>query len=211
MRWVLVATLLGALALLVPLIDVLDDTSPEQAGDEQGGDEPNASDSSEDEDVDDEDGNEDEGAGEAAAVELTDAGDHDPGGDDSQENPGEVGLAIDGDQATGWSTVTYASEEFGNLKEGVGLWVALDGPTDLDELELTTEPAGASIAVFGGDAPPEPDAQPSAWGSELASATAEDSTITVELDGEAEVLLLWITELPPGNTVDIREVGVTGS
>ena len=44
----------------------------------------------------------------------------DPAGDGT-ENDAEAPLAIDGDLATAWTTVTYASRNLGDLKPGVGL------------------------------------------------------------------------------------------
>ena len=59
--------------------------------------------------------------------------DLDPQGQDGQENPEDVGLAVDGNPETGWRTSTYYRRaDLGGLKDGVGLVVDLGGPREVD-------------------------------------------------------------------------------
>jgi hypothetical protein len=62
-------------------------------------------------------------------VAITALDDSDPEGDDS-ENPDQLDALRDGDPATAWSTESYRSAAFGNIKSGVGVVFDLDGPAN---------------------------------------------------------------------------------
>ncbi len=70
-------------------------------------------------------------------VRVVKAGDFDPEGDGA-ENHREVGLAIDGDPATGWRTLTYrGSAALGGLKSGVGLVLDLGANHTVSSVQVT--------------------------------------------------------------------------
>src|SRR4051812_444154 len=57
-----------------------------------------------------------------APIKITGVRDFDPDGDPPEENPDTARLAIDGDPASAWTTVTYrGNPALGGLKPGVGL------------------------------------------------------------------------------------------
>jgi hypothetical protein len=84
----------------------------------------------------------------AEPVAFAGAGDHDPQGD-LRERSDDVGSAIDGDRDTFWPTETYTSADFGGLgKEGVGIWVELEEPTELDRVELELGSDGGAVELW---------------------------------------------------------------
>jgi eukaryotic-like serine/threonine-protein kinase len=152
----------------------------------------------------------------AAALTITDAGDHDPLGDDLEERPEDIPAAFDGDLDTSWPTSGYSSADFGNLKDGVGMWVQLDDPAELDRVEVTLGSAGGALQLYVGEGAPDPDQVPDDWGQLIGEGPIpEDDVAFRDLpDGtEADTLLLWFTELPEGDGAfrgEIREVRVFG-
>ena len=84
-----------------------------------------------------------------ATLEIREVGDHDPFGDgDRSENPDEVGLAVDGDPGTAWTTVGYNSAGFGGLKDGVGLWFDLGEAAPLDRITVTSDHPGYRLVAY---------------------------------------------------------------
>ncbi len=68
-------------------------------------------------------------------LKLAGVKDFDPFGDPPEENPDQAGNAIDGKQATAWTTLTYRGRPtLGGLKPGVGLVVDL-GSIQNDRLD----------------------------------------------------------------------------
>ena len=66
------------------------------------------------------------------------ATDFDPQGDDLEENPDLAPLAVDGDAATAWRTMTYA-QQLGpaGLKTGVGLLLDLGASGEVGQVTVT--------------------------------------------------------------------------
>jgi eukaryotic-like serine/threonine-protein kinase len=160
------------------------------------------------------DGGEDEGGEEDQPIELAGSGDHDPQGDE-QERSGDVGAAIDRDRDTFWPTETYTSADFGGLgKAGVGIWVELAGPTELDRVEVELGADGGALELWASaDGPPSPDQDPGDWGTRLGGGPVPADRLQFpSLAGtEIRTLLLWFTELPEaggGFRAEVREVRV---
>lgn len=142
-------------------------------------------------------------------LQLASVTDADPGGE-GREMPGEVPLAYDGTVATSWRTERYATPDFGGLKDGVGLSLALDQPGVARRLDLVTRGSGGAFQVLAG--PPGADARV------VGSGTFRDGAQQVDLaDGpESGEYTLWITELPPnaegsGYRAYVSEVGLEGT
>lgn len=118
----------------------------------------------------------------------------DPEGNGS-EDPGGVGLALDDDPSTAWSTDTYhGSPRFGGLKDGVGLLVDLGRPKTVRTARLLLSAPGASIELRAGPNPPgKADDLPL-----VASRTASPASLTMQLASpvRARYWLVWITSLP---------------
>jgi hypothetical protein len=75
--------------------------------------------------------------------------DYDPLGD-GHERPDLLPLATDGDPSTAWYTENYRdTPEFGNLKEGVGLTLALPAPAVATEMIIDSPTPGGRFQVLG--------------------------------------------------------------
>ena len=109
------------------------------------------------------------------------------------------------DSRTGWHQrwlATDGSQDFGGLKEGVGLVLNAPSSVALKKLTVTTDTPGFTAVVRAGDSP--------------ASAQADSSTQTVngtttfDLNGRSgSVYVLWITRLASGGAVHVNEVTAT--
>jgi serine/threonine-protein kinase len=135
---------------------------------------------------------------------LTHATSFDPEGTGTPgENESKVGLAIDNDPATAWTTESYFQRNFGG-KSGVGLIVFTDRPAHLDRLELTTDATDATVDVFAlaTDAPLEQ--LPT---TRIGSAGPASAKFTVPLDGTQGLgVLIWITD--PGSKGPPFKMGI---
>ena len=67
------------------------------------------------------------------------------------EHNADAPKATDGDEATFWSTETYSSPAFGNLKPGVGLVLDAGGSVKLGSLTVTTDTPGYTAKILAGD------------------------------------------------------------
>jgi hypothetical protein len=63
-----------------------------------------------------------------------------------------VPLAHDSDTTTGWTTDTYRTSNFGNLKGGLGLRVDFGRPEKVSSVRLAFDQAGQSVELRAGDA-----------------------------------------------------------
>jgi hypothetical protein len=124
----------------------------------------------------------------------------DPNGDGA-EDPGGVGLAVDDDPSTAWSTDIYhGNTHFGGLKPGVGLLIDLGKPKRVDTAKLQLSAAGADLQLRAGDAAPHSADDLTLVAS---ASTAKPSTrMTLTKPTTARYWLLWITALPPSSTND---------
>ena len=111
------------------------------------------------------------------------------------EDPGGVGLAVDDDPSTSWTTDTYrGSPRLGGLKSGVGLLIDLGHAKRVDVARLLLSAPGARIELRAGDVVP-------ASASDLpivASGEADTTTFTLRLAAatRARYWLVWVTSLP---------------
>jgi hypothetical protein len=147
-----------------------------------------------------------------APIAIAGARSEDPQGPDGNEHPDQVGMAIDGDPATAWTTDHYATATFGNLKTGVGLWVEFDSSAEVHTVTITSSLPGWTFQLY---------ATPEASGTPLASAkgsttfTAAEGLTTITLRPRpAAGLLIWITGLAPDHgkfSASIEDVAVRGT
>ncbi|HEX3706484.1 MAG TPA: hypothetical protein VHV76_07610 [Mycobacteriales bacterium] len=127
------------------------------------------------------------------------------------EDPGGVGLAVDDDPSTVWTTDSYhGSARFGGLKNGVGLLIDLGRPRRVKAARLLLSAAGASFELrAGGQRPGQPSDLPV-----VATSTDSKASVTLPLPTAvtARYWLVWITSLPrtaPGNfALGIAEVAL---
>lgn len=118
----------------------------------------------------------------------------DPDGNGT-EDPGGVGLAVDDDPSTLWSTDVYrGSPRFGGLKDGVGLLVDLGRAKTVDTARLLLSATGADIELRAGPNPPATATDLRLVGSR--NATPTSLTLRLAAPVRARYWLVWITSLP---------------
>ncbi len=128
----------------------------------------------------------------------------DPPPGDGTEDPDAVSAAADGDASTAWSTDTYASRDFGALKEGVGVWVELADDVSFGQVEVSTAESGWSGQIYLAE---EGGSALAAWGSPLAAGTNLPAKHRFDFHGRrGRAVLVWITGLPPSRRAQIREI-----
>lgn len=124
-------------------------------------------------------------AGEPLAVEATGAYDPPPG--DGEENSDRVAQAFDSDAGTVWSTSSYATEEFGNLKPGVGVWFDLGDSRELSAIDVTSVAGGWEGTIRHSD-------DGRTWSDPGSSETVQ-ADHTFEVEGSHRYWMVWITRL----------------
>lgn len=116
-----------------------------------------------------------------------------PAGASTGDDPGDSGLAIDGDAATAWHTDWYATAEFGALQSGTGLLLDLGKPMTITAARLALGQAvDAGVQLRAGNTPVLADLRPVARTSDAGGSVA----LTVGSPVAARYLLLWFTKLP---------------
>jgi eukaryotic-like serine/threonine-protein kinase len=140
-----------------------------------------------------------DGGGSGASVHLRGVAGYDPQGD-GQEHNELAALATDGSTATSWTTETYGSQQFGGLKDGVGLVLDAGSSVKLADLKVTTPTSGFTAEIQSGNS--------STGGFTTdSSAQAVNGATTFTLDGKtARYYVVWITQLPPEGHAEISEV-----
>lgn len=128
--------------------------------------------------------------------------DFDPEGDPPRENPEQVGLALDGDPATGWQTSTYrGTAALGNIKSGVGLLLDFGSDQSVSSVDLTLTGTPTSLSIY--TAPPGTVDTPTDLSSlaQVAGITADQRATTIRLGSEVKTrfLVVWLTRLPAVN------------
>ncbi len=139
------------------------------------------------------------------------ATDLDPQGD-SEENSDEVAGAVDGDQTTSWTTLTYKQQLGPNgLKRGVGLVVDLGQSSAVRRVDLSLVGQPTAVSLYLSDEVPANPEQLTPV-AELPTASAAAS---VDLDDAptGRYLTIWFTSLPAvaggykGGIVDLVVAG----
>lgn len=130
----------------------------------------------------------------------------DPAPGDGQENDDRLGLAVDGDLATAWTTETYRQGNF-PTKPGVGLVIRLSAPAAGHTLAVETPVPGWTATIHvAADAPTTLEG----WGPAIGTVTAEGTTVTVPLGtGTGTSVLLWFTALPLDPAVERYRAAVS--
>jgi eukaryotic-like serine/threonine-protein kinase len=125
--------------------------------------------------------------------------DYDPPPGGGSENPGQLGLAVDGDKSTAWETENYDTPDLGNIKKGVGLYLDAGRPVVARALKISTPKSGWTYQLYVANSVPT---NLSGW--TLVGGGKMDSTRkTVSLDTARQAsryYLLWITRLTSSPT-----------
>ena len=134
------------------------------------------------------------------------ASDYDPEGD-NKESDDATRNAIDGNRGTNWNTETYQGGFEGNDKSGVGIYVDAGRLIAARGLTLVTATPGFRARILGSETVP---ANISGWVPvSPVQRVEEDHTFRLRTKGRKfRNYLLWITELPEGNKVEIQELSL---
>jgi eukaryotic-like serine/threonine-protein kinase len=149
-------------------------------------------------------------------IELQDAQAFDPPPGDGEEHNDEIGLAIDSNLDTTWTTETYSGSPIiqdAVGKPGVGLIVDAGKPVTGRTLTIRSDTGGWSLEVYGAATGPPTTLQ--GWGSPIGQAANVSTDQRVELTATSpfRYYLLWITKLASGDTgynVAIGDVELSG-
>ncbi|HET7566453.1 MAG TPA: protein kinase [Gaiellaceae bacterium] len=143
------------------------------------------------------------GAAAGTSVTLNGVGDYDPQGSGG-EHGDTAPLASDGDSSTSWYTETYRSQDFGGLKDGLGLVLDAGGSAKLTQVTVSTPTPGFTARIATGDSQSGPFTTDS-------STQTVSGTTTFDLQGRSgRYWVVWITRLPPGGKAEISEVSAKG-
>ena len=138
------------------------------------------------------------GGGGASTVTLRGVTGYDPAGTRG-EHDGQAYKATDGKLATFWSTESYATADFGNLKSGVGLVLDAGSAVTLHRLTLQTGTPGFSARIQAGRSASGP------FTDDSQDETVGAST-TFDLNGmTARYYVVWITLLTPAGVAHVNE------
>jgi putative peptidoglycan lipid II flippase len=138
------------------------------------------------------------GGGGGSTVTLRGVTGYDPQGTGGEHN-GDAPKATDGNLATFWSTETYATADFGNLKSGVGLVLDAGSAVTLHHLTVQTGTPGFSARIQAGNSPSGP------FSDDSSDETVGAST-TFDLNGAtARYYVIWITMLTPAGVAHVNE------
>jgi hypothetical protein len=138
----------------------------------------------------------------------------DPAGD-GEENDEDAKLAIDGDPATAWRTLTYATRELGDLKPGVGLELRLSGSQPVAGIDLELVGRGTDVQIWAkrpeGSDTGKAGNGPLAGYQKLASVRGAGDQATWRFAPAVDTrsVVIWLTALPtsePGYRGGIAEV-----
>jgi eukaryotic-like serine/threonine-protein kinase len=139
------------------------------------------------------------GSGSGTSVPLKGIGDYDPQGNGG-EHSATAPLATDGDISTYWMTESYGNQDFGGLKDGVGLVLDAGGPVKLAQITVKTPTPGFKAEIQSGNL------STGGFTADSSSKTVTSPT-TFTLNGQtARYYVVWVTQLPPGLRAEISEV-----
>ncbi len=135
-----------------------------------------------------------------SSVPISSATDYDPEGD-GQEDPETVGLAVDGNLGTAWSSEHYDTDTFAGTKTGpdpgVGLYVTTTSPATPTEMVIHTPTPGWDAEIFA--TPSEPPEGITEWGEpvgEVADASKVEE-VELHLPTAAKYFLIWFNKASP--------------
>jgi eukaryotic-like serine/threonine-protein kinase len=109
---------------------------------------------------------------------------------------GTQALAIDSNPTgTAWATEHYDTQDFGGLKDGVGLAIDAGTTVTAKAMDIRSPTSGWDASIYEADGSP-PDSL-SGWGQPVANVTDGGGHETVSLPGKpAQSFLIWITKPP---------------
>jgi serine/threonine-protein kinase len=130
---------------------------------------------------------------------------YDPSPGDGAEDNQRLGLATDRNPATAWVTEHYSTQDFGNLKDGVGIVVDAGRPVRLATITIESDTPGFVAVVKSGAAAAGPFTTVSSPET-IGRATSSQ----LEVPEPRRYYLIWIISLAPSNdgrfVADITDV-----
>ena len=122
------------------------------------------------------------------------ASEFDPEAD--EQETGTERLAIDSNPTgTAWTTEHYDTEDFGGLKDGVGLAIDAGDTVSAKSIEIRSPTPGWDAEIYESAGPPP--SELSGWGQPVATVTGGGGRESVALPGKpAQSFLIWITKPP---------------
>lgn len=146
--------------------------------------------------------------GPPVAAAVVDLSVYDISGQGSPDNQEDVGLIVDGDPSTGWSTDSYF-QQFPAFKKGLGVMLRFERPIAVSLVTVNSPSPGTVLEVRTA---PSPDAALEQT-TLVGTATLGEGSTQIQLQPAppTQYLLLWITGLSGGgdhNKSQLSEVGV---
>jgi eukaryotic-like serine/threonine-protein kinase len=135
------------------------------------------------------------------------ARDYDPLGTNG-EHSGEVGLAIDRQPDTAWTTETYQGNQLG--KAGVGLYLDVSPGASARTLRIDTATPGFSVQIYASSTSPALTWPNKSWhlmGGAPSVKKRDDIRLTTA-GVKYRYYLMWITSLGPNDQVAINELAL---
>jgi eukaryotic-like serine/threonine-protein kinase len=124
------------------------------------------------------------------------------------QHPNTVGLAIDGDRNSSWTTENYLNEDLG--KPGVGLYVDAKPGVAAGSLVIDTETPGYAVSIYARHNAPDPNTFDGNW-VKVGTAANVHKTQPIRLHTNGtryRYYLVWITSLGNHNQVAINEIAL---
>jgi Helix-turn-helix domain len=129
------------------------------------------------------------------ALSIVSAAAFGPAGPSQGDNPSEAALAVDGSAGTAWHTDWYAAADL-NGQPGTGLLLDMGTSVALSSVQVLLGPApGGTVQLRAGNTPSLADLPVVAMAANPGGAL----TLRVSAPVTARYVLLWFTQLPPGN------------
>jgi serine/threonine-protein kinase len=124
------------------------------------------------------------------------------------QHPNTVGLAIDGDRNSAWTTETYLNNALG--KPGVGLYVDAKPGVAAGSMVIDTATPGYTVSIYARNAAPDPNTFDSSW-VKVGAVPSVHKTQTIPLRTAGtryRYYLVWITSLGNHDQVAINEIAL---
>lgn len=132
--------------------------------------------------------------------------------DGGADNPGDAGLAIDGDRTTAWKTDIYTDPTpFPGFKSGVGLLLQLPEPTTVGAVTITVSSTGTEIELRAASSSSPTKLDDTTELTPAKKMKRGENTIEVSSSESTSTLLVWISKLGTTNgesRADISEITV---
>jgi tRNA A-37 threonylcarbamoyl transferase component Bud32 len=127
------------------------------------------------------------------------------------QHPDQVGLAIDGNRNTAWTTERYFNDTLG--KPGVGIYVDAKPGVAAGSMIIDTNTPGYAVTIYASQSKPNPnvfDTGNGGWVKVGASASVRNTT-TIHLSARKvryRYYLVWITSLGNHPQVSVNEIAL---